>query len=606
MALIIKDRVKETTTTTGTGTVTLAGASTGFRSFADIGNANTTYYCISGGSQFEVGIGTYTASGTTLSRNTVLSNSLGTTAKIDFSAGTKDVFVTYPSGKAILGDTSAVSSTGTGSVVLSASPAFDAGASFGSNIFILNTEFGAGAGTNSILIGTNAEANAEYDVVMGFDAFKFNTGGGDGQGNNTIIGSYAANTSFSTYETVIIGANILTNGQGTEASVYLGTGIVGTADSYNEIVIGAYAAGKGSNTTTIGKSSTTNTYLYGALNIGGDGTTNNQNIATNQTTGTLTVGGTGATGAITLGRSTGAQTVNIATGANTGTKTLNIGTGSASGSTVINVGATTGTSLTTVNGFVSLTATTQTIIIGSTSGTGAITLGRPTTSSQTINIANAVLATGNTQTVNIGASAASGSTTNIAIGSTAGTSTTTVNGAVTLSATTQALNLGNSQTTGAINIGGVTSATGTISLGRSTSQQIVNIGNITGGSGYFKVVNIGNINSGSASSSVLIGTGENTGITSVEIGNENASSNVQIYSPTTFYSSVTLSADLTLPSFTSQTTLGVGNLTSKPVGTRAFVTDNLLTPVFNAIVTDGEGSGFSTPVFYDGTNWRCG
>jgi hypothetical protein len=97
MALIVKDRVKETTTTTGTGTVTLAGASTGFRSFADIGNANTTYYCISNNNEFEVGIGTYTASGTTLSRDTVLSNSLGTTALIDFSAGTKDVFVTYPS-----------------------------------------------------------------------------------------------------------------------------------------------------------------------------------------------------------------------------------------------------------------------------------------------------------------------------------------------------------------------------------------------------------------------------------------------------------------------------------------------------------------------------
>jgi hypothetical protein len=97
MALIVKDRVRETSTTTGTGTITLAGASTGFRSFADIGNANTTYYCISNNNQFEVGIGTYTASGTTLSRDTVLSNSLGTTALIDFSAGTKDVFVTYPS-----------------------------------------------------------------------------------------------------------------------------------------------------------------------------------------------------------------------------------------------------------------------------------------------------------------------------------------------------------------------------------------------------------------------------------------------------------------------------------------------------------------------------
>ena len=99
MALVLADRVKETTTTAGTGTVTLLGAATGFQSFAVIGNANTTYYTIAGqtGSQWEVGIGTYTSAGTLLARTTVLSNSSGTQpSKIDFAAGTKDVFVTYP------------------------------------------------------------------------------------------------------------------------------------------------------------------------------------------------------------------------------------------------------------------------------------------------------------------------------------------------------------------------------------------------------------------------------------------------------------------------------------------------------------------------------
>jgi hypothetical protein len=99
MALVIADRVKETTTTTGTGAVTLLGASTGFQSFAVIGNANTTYYTIASqtGGQWEVGIGTYGSSGTTLSRTTVLSNSAGTQpSALDLSAGTKDVFVTYP------------------------------------------------------------------------------------------------------------------------------------------------------------------------------------------------------------------------------------------------------------------------------------------------------------------------------------------------------------------------------------------------------------------------------------------------------------------------------------------------------------------------------
>jgi hypothetical protein len=75
MALVIKDRVKETSTTTGTGTLTLAGAVTGFDSFADVGDSNTTYYSCTDGTDFEVGIGTYTLSGTTLSRDTVFESS---------------------------------------------------------------------------------------------------------------------------------------------------------------------------------------------------------------------------------------------------------------------------------------------------------------------------------------------------------------------------------------------------------------------------------------------------------------------------------------------------------------------------------------------------
>jgi len=104
MALVLADRVKETTTTTGTGTVTLLGASTGFQSFAVIGDANTTYYSIVGqtGNEWEVGIGTYATSGTTLARTTVLSNSSATQpSALNFSAGTKDVFVTYPSEYAV-------------------------------------------------------------------------------------------------------------------------------------------------------------------------------------------------------------------------------------------------------------------------------------------------------------------------------------------------------------------------------------------------------------------------------------------------------------------------------------------------------------------------
>jgi hypothetical protein len=104
VAFLLADRVQETTTTTGTGAITLAGAVTGFQSFAAVGNGNTTFYSIAdqSGSQWEVGIGTYTSSGTTLSRDTVLSSS-NSGSLVNFSAGTKNVFVTYPAERAAYG-----------------------------------------------------------------------------------------------------------------------------------------------------------------------------------------------------------------------------------------------------------------------------------------------------------------------------------------------------------------------------------------------------------------------------------------------------------------------------------------------------------------------
>jgi hypothetical protein len=104
MAFVLADRVRETTTTTGTGSVTLGGAVTGFQTFAAIGNANTTYYTIAGQgtSEWEVGIGTYTSSGTTLARNTVLASS-NSGSLVNFSSGTKDVFCDYPAGRAVIG-----------------------------------------------------------------------------------------------------------------------------------------------------------------------------------------------------------------------------------------------------------------------------------------------------------------------------------------------------------------------------------------------------------------------------------------------------------------------------------------------------------------------
>ena len=106
MALIIKDRVKETTTTTGTGALSLGGAETNFVTFSSVlSNGDTTYYGIvdSGNTAFEVGLGTYTASGNTLTRTTVLASSNSGSA-VDLQSGSKFVFCAYPADKAVFED----------------------------------------------------------------------------------------------------------------------------------------------------------------------------------------------------------------------------------------------------------------------------------------------------------------------------------------------------------------------------------------------------------------------------------------------------------------------------------------------------------------------
>ena len=139
MALVLADRVQETSTTTGTGTLTLAGAVAGFQSFAAIGNGNTTYYTITNAAgSWEVGIGTYTSSGTTLSRTTVLASS-NSGSLVSFT-GTLNVFCDYPSERAVYQD----ASTGT-----AYSPAL--------------------ASSNGITVN-NATVSANYTIPTGYNA----------------------------------------------------------------------------------------------------------------------------------------------------------------------------------------------------------------------------------------------------------------------------------------------------------------------------------------------------------------------------------------------------------------------------------------------------
>ena len=160
MALALKDRVKETTIVVGTGTATLLGSSIGFQPFSVVGNGNTTYYCISDqfGSNWEVGIGTYSSSGNTLARTTVLASSNGG-ALVVFTAGVKDVFVTYPAEKGVWLDAS-------GNAIGLGTPA----AFVGTNI----------TGTASGLTAGNVTTNANL------------TGAVTSTGNATSLGSFTS------------------------------------------------------------------------------------------------------------------------------------------------------------------------------------------------------------------------------------------------------------------------------------------------------------------------------------------------------------------------------------------------------------------------------
>ena len=145
MALVVYDRVQETTTTSGTGSVTLLGAVSGFQSFAVVGNGNTTYYTITDGAAWEVGIGTYSTSGPTLARTTVLSNSNGNTSPITLSGGLAQVFLTYPAEKSVNLDASS-NVTPLGTIASGTWQGTTVGVSYG------GTGVTASSGANSVVL----------------------------------------------------------------------------------------------------------------------------------------------------------------------------------------------------------------------------------------------------------------------------------------------------------------------------------------------------------------------------------------------------------------------------------------------------------------------
>ena len=192
MAFVVKDRVQETSTTTGTGTFTLNGAVIGFKSFSVVGNGNTTYYAITtSGSEFEVGIGTYTSSGTTLSRDTVLSSS-NSNNLVNFSAGSKNVFVTYPAERSIYLDSAA------SSAVIGQSNTDTSITTSGTADITISTNSGTNSGTVKIFDGVNGniEITPNGSGVVKLDGLSYPTA--DGSANQILKTDGSGVLSFAT------------------------------------------------------------------------------------------------------------------------------------------------------------------------------------------------------------------------------------------------------------------------------------------------------------------------------------------------------------------------------------------------------------------------
>jgi hypothetical protein len=310
MALVLADRVQETTTTSGTGSVTLAGATAGFQSFAVIGNGNTCYYAIVNGSAWEVGIGTYSTTGPTLARTTVLSNSNGNTSAITLS-GSSNVFVTYPAERSVNVDAGtgvtlpgALTLNGT---IASNSNAFVGGSYDGNQFHPTN---GGGAQVNSLRdgvvtvnVGTSGTTSKTFtfDINGNLSVNRVN----QANTNTSAAGGVTTLTAASTYAQTLTGtgnqtytmpdATTLTTGT-TFSFNNNATGTL-TLQDYASGAISAIAAGGAGNIILLANGTTAGTWnVHGFLPENILWGTNSLYLASDVITGGTWNGGTIATG----------------------------------------------------------------------------------------------------------------------------------------------------------------------------------------------------------------------------------------------------------------------------------------------------------------------
>jgi hypothetical protein len=264
MALILKDRVKETTTTTGTSSFVLGGAVTGYQDFSSaIGNANTTYYAVYllGGTEWEVGIGTYATSGNTLARTTILASS-NAGSIVTFSSGTKQIWCDYPAGKAAYQDAAGVINNGTFNATTSViTPIVQAtnsgGLALKNSAGTTQISMGGGGGDNvSVNVSTNLNgANAQIDISPT----------GSGHVHLKPAGSGAveiAPTSVGTIDNMTIGATTAKNGSFVDLSVTGTTSFDGNQGTAGQVLT---SAGTGATPTWATPSAATATNLAGGI-----------------------------------------------------------------------------------------------------------------------------------------------------------------------------------------------------------------------------------------------------------------------------------------------------------------------------------------------------
>ena len=261
MALVVADRVQETTTTTGTGTYTLAGAKAGFQSFGAVGDGNTTYYACTDGTDYEVGIGTYTATGTTLARTTIIESSNSDLA-VSWGAGSKDIFVTSPADKTLLVGRNLYVDNPSSATMPSAT---------GTNAFAIGS--GAiSAGNNSAALG-NSRAGAASSIAgainnnsssygtTGVNTVSFGT---QSRATNNSAVSIGQSSIASGYQSAAYGYNAVASGQDSFAG-----GSTTDATATNSTALGKNAQATHANATAVGYNAATSATNQVALGASG-------------------------------------------------------------------------------------------------------------------------------------------------------------------------------------------------------------------------------------------------------------------------------------------------------------------------------------------------